>query len=110
MPHHSSLKQARRNLSLSLQDTAYLLDTDISNLSKYEYGKLTPSARIVVGYHLITKTPLEELMKYHSFGVRDTLIERVEGLIEELNNGPANGKNQHRKEVLKTILQNIKYK
>ena len=52
----SYLKQSRRNVNLTLQDMAYLLDMDFSNLSKYEKGKKTPPARVIIAYHIVTKT------------------------------------------------------
>lgn len=105
MHHLTSLKQVRKNLNLSLQDTAYLLGTDVSNLSKYEYGKMTPSVRVVIGYHLITKTPLHNLIKHHVAGVHATLIDRVNILLSKTDGESPTEKTLHRRETLQQILE-----
>lgn len=107
MHHLTSLKQVRKNLNLSLQDTAFILGTDVSNLSKYEYGKLTPNVRVVVGYHLITKIPFNHLIKKYATDVLPTLIERVTALLEQKNTEKITAKALHQQEVLGQILESL---
>lgn len=107
MHHLTIFKQVRKNLNLSLQDTAFILGTDVSNLSKYEYGKLTPSMRVVVGYHLIAKTPFDRLIKEYAADVRPVLIERITLLLEQKNTEKANAKTAQQREVLEQILQRL---
>ena len=103
----SYLKQARRNANLSLQDMAYLLDVDFSNLSKYEKGKKTPPARIIIAYHIITKTPLKKLFKYRLLGMIDTVSSKTTSLISHLEEGMATPKVKKRISSLYDVLHNI---
>lgn len=78
------LKQARRGANLTLQDMAYLLDMDFSNLSKYETGKKQPPARVIIAYHIITKTPLKKLFKYSLLALIDEVSSKTTSLISQL--------------------------
>lgn len=105
MHHLTFLKQVRKNLNLSLQDTAFLLGTDVSNLSKYEYGKMTPSVRVIIGYHLITRTPLQNLIKHHIAEVHATLLDRVRILLSKTGGETRTEKALLRRETLQQILE-----
>ena len=78
------LKQARRGANLTLQDMAYLLDMDFSNLSKYETGKKQPPARVIIAYHIITKIPLKKLFKYSLLALIDEVSSKTTSLISQL--------------------------
>ncbi|HNP66274.1 MAG TPA: helix-turn-helix transcriptional regulator [Aequorivita sp.] len=103
----SYLKQARRSANLTLQDMAYLLDMDFSNLSKYEMGKKTPPARVIIAYHIITKTPLNKLFKYRILGIIDTVTGRTTSLISQLEEETGTPKLKERISNLYEILNNI---
>ena len=85
------LKQARRSANLTLQDMAYLLDMDFSNLSKYETGKKTPPTRVIIAYHIITKTPLKKLFKYSLFTIIDVVSSKTTSLINQLEEEMTSG-------------------
>jgi len=101
------LKQARRSASLTLQDMAYLLDMDFSNLSKYETGKKQPPARVIIAYHIITKTPLKKLFKYSLLGVIDAVSSKTTSLISQLEDEMATPKLKKRILALYEVLNNI---
>lgn len=101
------LKQARRSASLTLQDMAYLLDMDFSNLSKYETGKKQPPARVIIAYHIITKTPLKKLFKYSLLGVIDAVSSKTTSLISQLEDEMTNPKLKKRILALYEVLNNI---
>lgn len=103
----SYLKQARKNANLSLQDMAYLLEMDVSNLSKYERGIKIPSLRVILGYHTITKTPLPKLFKQHFLGIVDGVSNSVTHLIAELEEEMTSPKMKKRIEALYEALNNI---
>jgi len=101
------LKQARRSANLTLQDMAYLLDMDFSNLSKYETGKKQPPARVIIAYHIITKTPLKKLFKYSLLGVIDAVSSKTTSLITQLEEEMATPKLKKRILALYEVLNNI---
>ena len=103
----SYLKQARKNSNLSLQDMAYLLEMDVSNLSKYERGIKIPSLRVILGYHSITKTPLPKLGKRHVVGIVDGVSNSVTHLIAELEEEMTSPKMKKRIEALYEAFNNI---
>lgn len=103
----SYLKQARRSANLTLQDMAYLLDMDFSNLSKYELGKKTPPTRVIIAYHIITKTPLKKLFKYSLLGMIDTVSGKTTSLISQLEDEVSNPKLKKRIAALYDVLNNI---
>lgn len=101
------LKQARRSANLTLQDMAYLLDMDFSNLSKYETGKKQPPARVIIAYHIITKTPLKKLFKYSLLGVIDEVSSKTTSLISQLEDEMTTPKLKKRILALYEVLNNI---
>ena len=103
----SYLKQSRRNANLTLQDMAYLLDMDFSNLSKYEKGKKTPPARVIIAYHIVTKTPLKKLFKYSLLGMIDTVSAKTTSLISQLEEEVTTPKLKKRITALYEVLNNI---
>lgn len=86
---------------------AYLLDMDFSNLSKYEKGKKTPPARVIIAYHIVTKTPLNKLFKYSLLGIIDTVSAKTTSLISQLEEGVTTPKIKKRITALYGVLNNI---
>lgn len=103
----SYLKQARRSANLSLQDMAYLLDMDFSNLSKYEKGKKLPPTRVILAYHIVTKTPLKKLFRYRILGILDTVSSKATSLISQLEEEASTPKLKERIGHLYEVLNNI---
>lgn len=86
---------------------AYLLDMDFSNLSKYEIGKKTPPTRVIIAYHIITKTPLKKLFKYSLLGMIDTVSVKTTSLISQLEDEVATPKLKKRIAALYDVLNTI---
>ena len=103
----SYLKQARRKANLSLQDMGYLMDVDFSNLSKYEKGKKMPPARVIIAYHIITKTPLKKLFKYNLLGIIDSVSIKTKTLIKQLEEQTKTPNLKKRIAALHEVLQNV---
>ena len=103
----SYLKQARRSANLTLQDMAYLLDMDFSNLSKYETGKKSPPTRVIIAYHIITNTPLKKLFKYSLLGMIDVVSSKTTSLISQLEDEITTPKFKKRIIALYGVLNNI---
>lgn len=71
-------------VGISLIDMADITETDVSNLSKYERGVLQPPLRVVLSYHIITKTPLSKLLFDTLSEISSLATKRMTALIERL--------------------------
>ena len=80
-----TLKSVRKNADISLQDMAFLLDTDVSNLSKYERGVKRGTLKVFLGYFIITGTPLGKLLHTVILEVIESIAERTTALIRLLD-------------------------
>jgi transcriptional regulator with XRE-family HTH domain len=103
----TKLKRARKRNNIQLQDMAYLLDMDISNLSKYERGTKSPTLQVQIGYHIITKTPLKLILKEKINLVIESLSLKVTNLIAFLEEEVQTGKISQRLLSLNSILDNL---
>lgn len=101
----SYLKQARKLVGLSLSDMADIIDLDVSNLSKYERGKLQPTLRVLISYHIITKTALDKLLKNAINELNLVICERLTNLIEQIESDQQSTAHNARIETLGAILQ-----
>ena len=86
---------------------AYLLDMDFSNLSKYENGKKLPPNRVIISYHIITKTPLKKLFKYSLLAMIDVISSKTTSLISQLEDEVTTPKLSKRITALYEVLNNI---
>lgn len=107
MSQIKSLKQVRKNLGVSLTDFSALTQVDTSNLTKYENDKLTPPTKVIVAYHLMTKTKLKELIKKYVDEVYDSLIDNINILMAQLRSEEEDDKNIIRADNLVLITQNV---
>lgn len=80
-----SLQQARKKAGISLQAMAKLLLVDDSNLSKYERGVNTPNLNMVLDYHILTNTKLENLFIDLLKKRRDVLFYQLKRSVEKLS-------------------------
>ncbi|NND77027.1 MAG: helix-turn-helix transcriptional regulator [Flavobacteriales bacterium] len=101
------LKQARKNIGISLQDMAYLLDVDVSNLSKYERGLLKPTREILYGYHCVTQVPFGKLQKPFFMDYVDNVSSRITSLISKMEEKKSSSKHAYRIESMYSILNNV---
>ncbi len=107
MSQIKSLKQVRKNLGVSLTDFSALTQVDTSNLTKYENDKLTPPTKVIVAYHLMTKTKLKVLIKKYVDEVYDSLIDNINILMAQLRSEEEDDKNIVRADNLVLITQNV---
>lgn len=83
---------------------AYLLDMDVSNLSKYERGLKTPNLKVYLGYHVITGTPIDSLVDWELPKFLSWVSDRVTALIVRLEQGMQTPKIKHRTSRLYDVL------
>jgi transcriptional regulator with XRE-family HTH domain len=103
----TKLKQARKQNNILLQDMAYLLDMDVSNLSKYERGAKSPTLPVQIGYHIVTKTPLRLILKKKINEVLESLSLKVTNLIAFLEEEVQTNKISQRLTAMNSILDNL---
>jgi len=106
-PFLNPLKQARKNADMSLQDMAFLIDVDVSNLSKYERGIKSAPVHVCLAYYVITKSSLAKLFSQHMSGVIELVSTRLTNLIEMLEEEATSPKVKRRIESLYESLNNI---
>ncbi len=106
--NNNKLQQARKLTGLSLKHMAYLLQTDISNISKYERGIWPVSKSVMFSYHVITGIPFKKLFQFRITTTIDNISERIISLIFELENKETRTTKMNRALVcLHDILSNI---
>ncbi len=99
--------QARMLVNLSIADMASLLETDPSNLSKYEKGKLVPSLPMVVAYHIVSQIPLEKLLDQYITKYKVELSAKLKTLIDHLEDVPKSTRVQKRLNAYGAILERL---
>lgn len=107
MKKFSTLRQARKKVGLSAQDTAFLFNLDISNISKYENGWVHPPLRILVCYYLLSKIEVDYLIEELKIVESQKILERAKTLKEKIENNSVNNKNRNRIEMLNNIIKNL---
>lgn len=103
----NNLKQARKRAKLSIQDMAYILDYDASNLSSYERGSKPTPLHITFAYHIISNQPLLQFFRTQILEVSDKLASRVIDLTTELEEEIPSRKSRKRIEALEEVFSNI---
>lgn len=80
----NSLALHRTRANISLNDVAYLLNIDTSNLSRIEKGIRKPNVKIILLYHILFDAPLIDLFAEQFNTLNEKLIERSRRLIAQL--------------------------
>ncbi|WP_045079071.1 helix-turn-helix domain-containing protein [Aequorivita vladivostokensis] len=80
----NSLALHRTRANISLNDVAYLLNIDTSNLSRIEKGIRKPNVRIILLYHILFDAPLINLFGEQFNTLKEKLIGRSRKLIAQL--------------------------
>jgi transcriptional regulator with XRE-family HTH domain len=106
--NNGRLKTVRKNADISLQDMAFLLDTDVSNLSKYERGIKLGSLKIFLGYFIITGAPLHDVVKHHIEQLVISIRERAETRIQLLEQAWQTPKAELRIDKLFEVLDHLR--
>ncbi len=104
----NQLKQARRRIGLSQKHMAILLETDESNISKYERDVWPVSKNIMIAYFIITGVPVNKLVSSKFINLMDCISGRVTSLIHELeSDGKQGSKTKRALASLHEVLSNI---
>ena len=78
------LQSLRKESPLDQKDVAHLLDMKASNLVRYEHGHRNPPPDILLIYHILFDTSLQDMLEPSYKHVVDSLKERSEILIAQL--------------------------
>ena len=80
----NSLALHRTRANISLNDVAFLLNIDTSNLSRIEKGIRKPNVKIILLYHILFDAPLIDLFAEQFNTLKEKLIGRSSKLITQL--------------------------
>lgn len=85
MSHHkiNYLRLHRKRSPLSQLDIAYLVDTHFSNISKWEKGQRMPNIEILLTYHLLFNTSIEQFFEPQLNTIKPTLLSQIKRFIGE---------------------------
>jgi transcriptional regulator with XRE-family HTH domain len=78
------LQRLREESPLNQKDVAHLLDMKASNLVRYEHGHRNPPPELLLIYHMLFDTSLQDMLAPSDRHVADTLKTRSKILIAEL--------------------------
>ena len=82
-PNH--FKSYRKRYSLTQHDVVFLLElNNCSGLCRFENGSRKPAIEILLGYHLLFDTPLEDFFPAQKDEVRQKLVQKAQELLEDL--------------------------
>ena len=86
---------------------AELLNYDSSNLSKFELGVKDAPYHIILGYHVLSNTPLPKYFREQILSLIDVLSKKTMGLITDLQEEAQTPKIKARVQSLHNVLDNI---
>ena len=78
------LQRIRTSSPLKQKDVATLIDIEPSNLVRYERGNRNPTPELLLTYHFLFETSLKDLFKPYYCRIAETLKERSQRLIHDL--------------------------
>lgn len=107
MNDNQRLRQARKNMNLSLQDAAYIINADVSNLSKCERENRPLTVRCTIAYMLITGVSIRKLINRTYFSIKAEIIERTKILLQELNKVPDSAGIIARRNSVELVMRNV---
>lgn len=99
------LRSYRKRTDLTQYDIAMLLQWKGNTLvSRSEKGFRSPSLEMVVIYHLLFDTPLDDLIANHIEVYKEQLIQRIPNLIEDIKRIDGSKNEQSRIEFLNSVI------
>ena len=84
MKHKTQLKRCREHTGLLQQDVSYLFQLDPALYNRYERNRRTPTLEVILGYHILFGSGLEELFPHQYRLVKERITARSKKLIEQL--------------------------
>ena len=103
----SQLSTVRKSHHFQLSDIAFLLDSDVGNLSRNESGKLIPTLKTILGYHIIFNTAIELLTNSEYQNLSDQIKDRCFILLEKLEHCVKTIKTELRMESLNNLITRL---
>lgn len=82
--NNNSLARYRKRGNVSLEDLAYILNVDTSNLAKVEKGFRKPNPRTILAYHILFGVGINELFHDQYRSLKDDIISQSKKLISRL--------------------------
>lgn len=105
---HNFLRIVRKRTQLTQVDIASILRiSDFANVSRWEQGLRTPNIEILLGYHLLFDTPIEQLFDRQRYELKRIIIPRIEERIRHLKSMPEDPKVLNRIGFLGNILTRL---
>lgn len=105
---NTPLRSLRSQSAITQADLSFLLERNNNGgISSVEQGKVTPTLRILLLYHLIFQTPIETLVQGYREHMRIFLAERLPLRIEALRNEPEAQLRTHRIAHLEEALKSL---
>lgn len=102
------LRLYRKRSPLTQADIAHLLGlTDYSNISRYEKGQREPGIELLLVYHLLFNTSIDSFFEHQSAAVRADLVNRIHGLIAELQQEKSDPKCALRIRFLEEVITRL---
>lgn len=102
------LRVYRKRSPLTQGDIGFLMSfPDYSNISRYEKGQRTPSIEILLVYHLLFNTSIEQFFEPNLEIVHSNLLERMENLIVDLKNESSIQNNSSRIKFLELVINRL---
>ena len=78
------LRMYRKQQSVTLHDIAYLLNVDVSNVTRYEKGNRQPTPEVLLTYHLLFNVNIIDVFHEQFKHLCKKLHHRSLSLIEQL--------------------------
>jgi len=100
------LSAIRKMHHLKINDLAYLLGINQSNLSRFESGKIS-NLKALIGYHILLNLSIENSIRQVFKGGFKELYDRCFILSEKLSSAPKTNRNALRLEGLHTITTRL---
>ena len=104
---YNHLKRSRKKSKLTIQDIAFLLDYDVSNLSRYERSEKSVPLRVSLGYQIVSNDPLFKFFQTDIFYLADVIARKTVQLMSTLEDEIQTPKVVKRIEALEDVLRNI---
>lgn len=102
------LRVYRKRSPLTQGDIGFLMSLpDYSNISRYEKGQRTPSIEILLVYHLLFNTSIEQFFEPELEIIHANLLERMEKLIVDLKKDSSVLNNSSRIKFLELVINRL---
>jgi len=103
------LRMYRKRSQLTQSDIAFIMGLpEYTNISHWEKGRRTPNTEMILLYHLLFDVPVETLFNGQKDILSESVVERIESLITNLNQMESSPKIARRIAFLESTLKRLK--